>query len=82
MEYKQSKTPYLSLIAAIALIAGIAHIQPATQVIHVSIEPSSHNGRSIEITGLQGEAHTILSTEKELNHEKENDSDRHTLSLN
>lgn len=82
MEYKQSKTPYLSLVAAIAFIAGIAHTQPDNQAIHVSIEPSSHNGRSIEITGLQGESHTIFTTEKEPTHEKENNNDQYTLSLN
>lgn len=80
MDYKQSKTPYLTIIAAMALIAGIAHLQPERNAIHVSIESSPHSGHSIEVTGLQGDSKTIFTTEKEQSNEKHSDS--FTYSIN
>lgn len=80
MDYKQSKTPYLSIIAAMALIAGVAHLQPERNTIHVSIESSSHSGHSVEVTGLQGDSKTIFTTDKEQHNE--NDNDRYTFSIN
>ncbi|GAB5524595.1 MAG: hypothetical protein Roseis2KO_24670 [Roseivirga sp.] len=74
MDYKQSKTPYLSIIAAMALIAGIAHLQPERDAIHVSIESAPHSGHSIEVTGLQGDNNTIFTTKTEQRNEKHSDS--------
>lgn len=80
MDYKQSKTPYLSIIAAITLIAGIAHAQPDRSVIQVSIEASSTGmSQSVQITGLQQIEKYPIIIENEQNNE--NGSDSYTFGL-
>jgi hypothetical protein len=37
MNYKQSKTPYLSIVVVMALIAGITHLRPQNNQIEISI---------------------------------------------
>ncbi|MCE7992190.1 MAG: hypothetical protein HEP71_09430 [Roseivirga sp.] len=75
MDYKQSKTPYLSIMAAMALIAGITHTQPDRKLIHVSIEPSTEaTGATVQITGLQYVPKTNLTTQTEEPHENSNNS--------
>lgn len=75
MDYKQSKTPYLSIMAAMALIAGIAHVQPDRNLIHVSIEPSTETtGAYVQVTGLQYLPKYNPTVQSEETHEDNSDN--------
>lgn len=65
MKYKQSKTPYLAVLAALTLLVGIERINPSSQEISVEITSSNNSFEEMGNHDIQ-----LASTLKNQNNEE------------